>query len=51
MGGSEQTTPVQATVMMFGRPPLSREVTSAAGRGARKVEGEIERFFIEYLIG
>jgi hypothetical protein len=46
MGGLEQTTPVHAIVIMLGRPPLSWQVTRAAGTGARKVEGLIERFFM-----
>jgi hypothetical protein len=47
MGGSEQTTPVQAMVMMLLRPPRSWQVTSAAGTGERTGEGVIVLFFIE----
>jgi len=50
MGGSEQTTPVHAIVIMLGRPPLSWQVTRAAGIGARKVDGLIERFFMGKLL-
>jgi hypothetical protein len=39
MGGSEQTTPAQARVMMLGFPSESTQVTRTTGQGNKAVQG------------
>jgi len=46
IGGSEQTTPTQASVMMFGFSPFFWQLTITAGSGNNMVCGSIACFAI-----